>query len=404
MFGESEAELFFKLLELTVLYHPSLLRLDAPKSIALLLATFLITACGGGGGASSGSSPYSSAEGETNFDARAQPGHQVNVQNPGGFAGEFLHEPHVDASNLYIPTGINGGGIAVVDISKPESPVVSNPLLVTAEGNGNLAQQPRDIALTDTVLFAVNGNTLSAIRKVDGVTLDEVTINQDYDATSIAIAGDVAYVTGGGLSGADLPLLRSFNIADPTNIVLLDELPVSFNGTAFGGRDVIVAGQKAYVAAYADGACIVDVSDPSALMLDACFQKPPALQQADEKVTKLLLQDDTLFMLYAGGDYSLTAVDVSDPVMPAYVASVVIDYAMPEAYDYLGMALADEVLFLGTLDRVSVLNAAPNSANFLDQLGELGPSGVITGLTWHAGYLYVATPDALEIHDISANP
>jgi len=378
------------------------------RYLGITLLGASIAACGGGGGgsaASDDSEPYSELTSEVEFEQT--PGtpdaNVVTGSNAGEFLGDYLMDPVFNGDRAYIPTGADGEGISVVDVSDLDNPVILDPIVVATVSG----LQPRDLAIKDNVIFAVNGTELTSVSIASGLVLDAVQDGTQYDATSIEIVGNVAYVTGGSIGPADPSIVRTFNIADPADIQLMDSLDIVTGPVTWGGRSLVIdpATNQAFVAAYEDGICVLDVADPSDLSEVGCFERlvDNELKRANENANRVALDENgILYVLNSGDHYSVDAYDVSTPGLIGLVGTYQLSYETPLNFEYLSMQVVEDVLLLGTLDSVAVINIADAaSARFLSDVANIGADAPVTGLGWLNGYLFVTEPINLAIHNIA---
>jgi len=352
--------------------------------ILLGFSALLLTACGGGGASVT--------------PAPAPVTGLPLVENIGAFEGSYLHQPFVAGDKIYVPTGIDGEGVVVLDVTDISAPVIESTIVV-----GTLTDaQPRDLAVDGEILYTVNGAEIHSVDIGNNNAVLDSLIGVAGSAASIKLVGNVAYVTGIGSE----PALRTIDISDPSNILDLDASPI------LEGHNVAIDGGHAYVAAGTKGLCIFDVTDPGNITGKDGVSVPSVVNDCidvdgvvlNSLATKVSIVDGLALVMSTGDDYSIRPVDISDPENPVLLVGKAITYSsVPEAYDYLGMAVSGDNVYLGTLVGAQVLDISNRAAPTLNpKSGPIYSSSLITGLAVKDDRLIVATPANLYIVDVSA--
>ena len=207
---------------------------------------------------------------------------------------------------------------------------------------------------------------------------------------AITVSGELLAVAGGE-SG-----LLLFDLAGTHGLVPLT-LPEPVGGFA---KDVVIAGDVAYVASWRDGVRVLDLSDPRA---------PVEIARAATTgpCYRVVVDNDHLYATFVGASYVTTAIfDVSDPSQPLQVAQLeggvlaaTGGYAYSDWSDWAGRCA------LATWDVTNPQQPAtqPSRINFFggcDRCGlpwpdyprsyELQPHRAISGLTIAGGHGWVA--------------
>ncbi|MCP4545287.1 MAG: T9SS type A sorting domain-containing protein [bacterium] len=127
-------------------------------------------------------------------------------------------------------------------------------------------------------------------------------IDTPFDAVSVAVAGDLAYIAD-GVGG-----LQVIDITDPANPVQIGALD-----TAGAALDIALAGDIACVAAGEAGLQIIDITTPGTpLLIDTC-DTPSSAQGVAIAGDLVLVADD---------DRGLQIIDITDPAHPAIIGAI----------------------------------------------------------------------------------
>ncbi len=203
------------------------------------------------------------------------------------------------------------GVIEIVDIADPANPVTLNT--ITTPG---LRQTSYDIEMKGRYGFVpiavrdgpIPPKGLRVFDLIDPANPVEVGMIPNLHFNQLEIRGDLMYA----LAGVDFEPTRIYtlDISDPTNPTILGWSPLPFHALSLGdGLDV--ANGKAYVAGFAGGLHIYDLSDPTDPALLSTFT-------GIELPFDVKVIGDHAFVTSTrnGGNGSLFSVDVSDPTSP----------------------------------------------------------------------------------------
>jgi hypothetical protein len=223
-------------------------------------------------------------------------------------------------------------GLAVVDVSTPETPAVE-ALWVSATPLHGSSQIFVDG--NDAYLAAMNAGIFVFDLSVPGSIQEVATLVPDVDfptpnppptqvpnARGTTVVGDTLYVA------YDAGGLRTFDVVDPAHPVALGR----FINPALAGKPgaynaVAVQNGLAYVSVDYCGLEIVDVRDPSAPSLVgwwnpwACETSANTWFNSSGHTNQLFLDRTRLEVLLASGDSELLIVDVSQPNQPRLTRS-----------------------------------------------------------------------------------
>jgi hypothetical protein len=215
-------------------------------------------------------------------------------------------------------------------------------------------------------------------------------------AISVDVAGDVAFVTGGGPSLGNYPALRSIDVSDRS-----DPVPGPRSNES-GGLDVVVEGSHAFVSAYDEGVFIYDVSNPlSELPLVARLGTGGI-------AARLLVQGGILYVFNASNSTpSLAVIDVSDPGTPDLLSIAPIPWLwLNDSYGsvgyFVGMAMETTRLYLGGAHGVVVIDIT-DPAN-VDPLGRVDPATFVGGVSALGGEVLVAHRGGVSVVEILSIP
>lgn len=203
---------------------------------------------------------------------------------------------------------------------------------------------------------------------------------------TLAVQGDIAYVGVG-------PRLATIDISDARNpqwIATSEPFPELVTA-------VIVHGETAYVALDGLGLATFDVSDPTNLVL----LNHTAEFNGYGTFHDLVLAGETLYLLngqsYDDIDQALLAIDVSDPAG----ATLISQHTLSEAALYLGHA--NHTLFIQHRTDIALLNATdPANLQPLGRVFAQSGDNYLTGFTIAQGQAYLASANGLQIYDISS--
>ena len=210
------------------------------------------------------------------------------------------------------------------------------------------------------------------------------------DPRGIAVKGDYAYV--GDRNG-----LVSINVADPTNLVIVDKLVDSTR--LFGLHAVVVDGNHAYVAsASTDGLVVIDITDPSNLTITGSFVDTTLLSS----IRGIDIVGDLAY-LCASRRFSM--VNISDPRSPSLVGSRSQVSALSNAQR---TAVAGNYAYVTSYNnRLVVVNITDlTDPAVIASVGNSTTMPNPVGLEIVGNYVYVSTEHGIVVLDISdpSNP
>jgi hypothetical protein len=270
------------------------------------------------------------------------------------------------------------------------------------------------MALIAVIVFACPGGARAECVEYDDFlhAIGSVVIR---DAEGVCIEGSHAYVTGtNGLSIVDISDLKDLRIigsVDPGQ----------------GGREIDVAGNHAYVAAYDAGLQVFDIADPRAPLLVSTLTAP-GMWAYDVVVAGAYA--------YLAGSVGLQIIDISAPVAPQVVGELptsrevydidvagtyvylreygadlqvidVADPAHPEIVGHLdvpgwrsGVAVSGDQAFVGGESYLQVVDIADPRQPRLVGFTEL--QGSVSRLTAAGSYVFAANwTDGIEVIDVA---
>lgn len=224
--------------------------------------------------------------------------------NPGDIFGEYPHEPELDGSWLWVPLGTWGDGVLGIDVADPPHPRLATRIE---------SIHSRDVAIAGDRLYSVDGNRLDVLSIADRSSptflggLDLNPGGSGAAASSVAVMGMRAFVTGGGPYLGGFAALSVIDVEDP-------EVPAVVGSSAeSGGADVFVSGTTAYVASYGAGLRIYDVSSPAEVRL---IGSTGTLGEA----TRVRVSGEVAYVYNEGSSFSLAVIDVSQLALPRVLA------------------------------------------------------------------------------------
>jgi len=314
----------------------------------------------------------------------------LSLVNIGDIFGEYLHEITVLDKTIFIPAGSFGSGVVVVDMQDPAMPRMAN--FVSGLNS-------RDLTIAGSHLFSVSGNdfnTLDITNPHAPVLVGSLDLNSGSGAaaTTVAVSGAVAFVTGGGKYLGSYGALNSVDVSDPA----IPKVGVRSDET--GGADVVVQGQFAYVAAYEEGLFVFNISDPLVSL-------PMAGRiGTGGNATRLRVDGGTVYVLNVPQNtniVSVAVIDVTDPASPQLVTVVSIPTHWHfGGYGYggthFGMTLAGSRLYVGGYDGVVVIDVS--DPQLIDPMGRIDPSAYVGGVAELDGKLAVAHKRGLSVIEI----
>lgn len=382
----------------------------------------------------------------------------LDISNPAiptlrGQTGELpdpVEDIHISGSIAYVAAG--EGGLRVIDISNPDAPVAisgydtpgwasgvhvaddyayvaDGDLLVLDVTDPNIPRQvtihatpgeATDIYITDRYAYLADGSAgLSVIDISDSPTLVEMGrySARRFDAQSVFVAGDYAYV------GDGIPPNSGLGIIDISDPLSLAEIGYYHQGEV---QDVHVVGDYAYVADTTHGFQVLDVRNPAAPVYVM------GGSVGSNSAWNIDVDGDYAYII--NGEFALWVIDISNPERPAAVGTFLDSFGVRaihvvNGYAYVGtevtgmrvldvsdptapvevgaypmsvgfyeMSVTDRYAYVaaGSLQILDVSNAAaPVSVNTYDIPGGVG------GIDVAGNYAYVVGGSGLLVLDIS---
>jgi hypothetical protein len=234
-----------------------------------------------------------------------------SLVNIGFISGQYPQPPTQSGSLLFVPGGNYTTSLVVVDLADAVHPAL------VADYTG---VRTRAVAIQGTLLYSVDGYDRFSVLDISDPAHPRVLGSLQFNPTglgaaaeSVAVAGSVAYITGGGPFLGSFPALRMIDVSDPARPRALG----ASTEPDVGGADVVVRDGYAYVAAYAAGLKVYDVRSGTAPALVATAG---TLGEAGQ----VRLSGPFAYVLNGGFMYSLAVVDVSDPSHPVTKGAVAI--------------------------------------------------------------------------------
>ena len=282
----------------------------------------------------------------------------------------------VSGRYAYVATLGNSGpepqqtGLQVFDISDP-----LNPRWV-----GGFAGHALDVMVVGSYACVVGGNRFDVLDVSDPADPRRVGGSSTTSAWSVAVAGQRAYLAGGGAG------LQIMDLADPAELRRLGGF------SAWDARAVAVHGDLAYVADYVAGLRIVDVSEPANLRL---IGEHPA------GGTAMAVTVEAQNAYLACGEAGLQIFDVSLPTAPRRIGSYtspgwISSVTLGGTLAYLAGSGWQTLRGSAGLEILDVTD--PSSPRRLGGHPTTTPANEVR-LSGH--YAYVACDSTLEIFDVS---
>ncbi|MCC6454491.1 MAG: hypothetical protein IT328_06075 [Caldilineaceae bacterium] len=217
-----------------------------------------------------------------------QPTPSGAVNTPG-----FAHQLVVDGTTAYIADGI--GGLRIVDVTTPATPAelgfLDTPEEITGVAAGN----------NFAYIIGLDSSSLRAIDVTDPAQpIEESIVNIDYSLSGVVLAGEHLYLRTGGL-------LKIFN-SDP---FLLNQVGSYWLGSAI--PDVAVAGDYAFVAGGGSGLFVLDVNPPAEIEQ---VGRMPSLNQA----RRVAVRNNVAYV--TDDYYGIAVLDVGQPLQITQKASI----------------------------------------------------------------------------------
>lgn len=381
----------------------------------------------------------------------------IGTYNTSGFAQKVA----IQGNTLFVADGSNG--VVILDVSDPTNPsyvdkidlpytydvdMYGEVLLVSTEDGvysykvSSVASLPlvgildgynaKDVVVQGHLAYVAAGTdgllTIDVSNPANPVLLDRSNHSNSVNYVSIDVQGHHAYVTS--VHGI-LPGLLSFDVSDPTSIVFLNRLGLTYP------YDVCVAGDVACVADGIYGMYLVNTSDPSDIVHTLVIKhdienytavdmqghfiyavgtgSPDGLYIYDATDLLNLVIADTFGLTYLSdvrveGDYVFAAdgpvggwcLNVTDP---HNLPLVELDYYDRGDYTVYGVDMVGRYMLMAERNGgVHLLNGSDQSN--LQLIASYGPSATIEALrvTAAGDYAYVAAGDSLVILRLFNSP
>ncbi|HEX7344802.1 MAG TPA: hypothetical protein VF398_11085, partial [bacterium] len=323
---------------------------------------------------------------------------------------------YIVANGNYAYVNLQGGDIAVVDVSNPANPVevnrwdsgdmnstncqevAGNYLYVNFgwDGWGILdISNPVDpvLAVRFPALgghFCFVGNTaylgsFSNLYTYDNTDpLNPIMLGQfhldDY-AADVEVSGDYAYISYVNADGG----VRVIDVSDPANPVGISFVPLPGN-TA----DLAVSGNYVFVTCCWFGMYVIDVSDPAHPLVAARFY--PNYGWYDH----LRMSGNIIFLATSGGQ--TFSVDVSQPTNPQLLCS----YQPPGTNLMLYDMDLDGSRLYGAYDYHGIKIIEASNPQNLQLMSSYEPDWILRDVAYQEGYVFIAAEDeGLLIQDVS---
>jgi hypothetical protein len=297
---------------------------------------------------------------------------------------------------VFVPTGTEGPGVHVLDVSEP-----SDPTLIASFAES----RPRALASSGTRLLAVDGANLDVVDVTTPATpglLARVPLDGGAGNTALAVAaaGEFAYVGGGGPYLGSAPALRVVDLGDPSSPVLRGSSAES------GASDLAASGSLVYAAAFEGGLWIYDVSDPDTPVRVSALPLGGSAEEVEQTGALAVLRVDD----------QVVAVDVSDPSQPFERSRVTIPtslYARSSSGSILFprgprgslsfLSIAGDAAYLaGSRGAVAVDLSDPDAVSPLGAVGDDALSGGVAGVGNHLVHVGLHGVQVLEPPPASA--
>lgn len=355
------------------------------------------------------------AVGNTVYVTNPEGLHIINVANPGAPIQVGTYKTanivySVDVAGPYAYIG-EFGGLRVID--------VSNPALPIKVGEVPIAGWPLEIVVTHEVAYVVDGtNGLHIIDITNEADPFEVGFQQVDNATDVFVTNGYAYVVGvygylhvydiddltkpllvGSLelgSGSDSivvdgndafvvgsPYLTVVNVANPNSLGIRSVL----NIPGSMGRDVVIMGQKAFVASYDGGMRIVDITIP-------IFPTEIGSYITPGLVRKMVVSDGYAYTMkgYSGGLFTINITD------PTHISLVGTPVPVRGVYE---LSLRDNFIWAASDEGLLALDITNREQPVMASVYDTG--AVAYAVHVMDGIAYVGTFRGLSIVDVS-NP
>lgn len=266
----------------------------------------------------------------------------------------------VALSDSTVYAAMDRGGLKVVDVSDPESPVLLSTFFPKASGAGG-SSPARDVAVSGGRVYLAALEAGLVIAEPAGpadLTQLGAFNPPGFSARSVAVAGNSAY-----LGGADA--LAVLDVSDPALPALLGTVALPA-----AAQDVAVSGSTVLVAVGAAGVRVVDVSDPSQPQVVGGTHLRP---NERSRASGLAVVEPRVVVSDGGaprGLGGLRVVDWSTAESPIVTGSTSNQFGLVKvAADDFGLALAADYFFRNAVPIFHLGNGEPLFREVLDFSG-----------------------------------
>jgi hypothetical protein len=227
-------------------------------------------------------------------------------------------------SGSYLYEADRLGGLNIIDISDPLSPSIVASVAVP--------DWAMDVEISGAHAYVASDSGLQVIDISNPLSPGIVGSTDAVGGiNSVAVSGSIACVI------SDWFTVRIVDVTDPTDPKLLGTVDIPNQTCALG-----MSGSYAYVADFYSGIHVIDLTDPQNPYISASLGTPAYVQDIE-------IYDSLMFV--SGGSYgtALNIMDVSDPAFPRTLASADLGYS----YDGAGVvAASDSYAYVGDINVV----------------------------------------------------
>jgi len=291
----------------------------------------------------------------------------------------------ISGNYAYIADGT--AGLAIIDISNPASP--GTPLYIDTNGYAS------GVTISGNYAYVADGASGLAIINISDPTNPGTPIYRDTRITNggssrLIIRDNYAYIADHSANGE--AALVIINVSDPTN----PGTPVYETlGNGYGGDDIAISGNYAYVAAGAQGIAVIDISDPTNPGI-------PVFEDTNNVPWGIDINGNYIYI--ADYDYQGSALVVSDildptnPGTPVYKNTIGDVRGVTINGNYAYVASGDAGLAIISTNVSDLTDAAGNRANLtLPSPGSAGSLGASKDLL--IGNIATLTIDTTSISE-----
>ena len=284
------------------------------------------------------------------FSLSSLPALQTVARIGDGSVNEILIENNI----AYLADGF--GGVIIVDISNPQSPVKL--------GEFNEGGRTDGLCYSNDLLFVANYELGLQILDVSDPT-QPTKLGTFYDggnARSIAVRGDRAYLADGD---DGFEIIDISNPDAPTEIVHGEDIPLFSSYYKIQIKD-----DKAYLLSYT-GLVVYSISEDTGDTLGEALGSYFGSDSSD-----IIVNNDVAYLARGW----IEVVDVSNPEN-----TLMISYYLGS---FIDLFLEDDVLFASHYSEIYLFNIT--DPNQLNEIGSFALDGLITDLFYNKGVLYIS--------------